>query len=81
MLQWSFWEDFKEYVYATNIDTFEIVYMNAHFRRALGLENNESYVGKNAIKSFKGAMSLALFVPTRFYSKGNFMNGYSPIQS
>lgn len=72
MLQWSFWEDFKEYVYATNIDTFEIVYMNAHFRRALGLENNESYVGKKCYKIIQGRDEPCPFCTNSVLQQGQF---------
>ena len=43
---WQFFENMNEYVYATDIETHEIVYMNRKTLQAYGLQSLEDAKGK-----------------------------------
>lgn len=46
-------ENMNEYVYATDIETHEIVYMNRKTLQAYGLQSLEDAKGKNAMKYYR----------------------------
>ena len=43
---WNFFENLNELVYVSDVDTYELVYMNRHLRNALGFENHAQYQGQ-----------------------------------
>ncbi len=43
---WQFFENMNEYVYATDIETHEIVYMNRKTLQVYGLQSLEDAKGK-----------------------------------
>ena len=50
---WQFFENMNEYVYATDIETHEIVYMNRKTLQAYGLQSLEMQKEKNAMKYYR----------------------------
>ena len=50
---WQFFENMNEYVYATDIETHEIVYMNRKTLQAYGLQSLEDEKEKNAMKYYR----------------------------
>lgn len=44
--KWKFFEYLDEFVYVTNMDTDELIYMNAHLRKALDIPDDQTYQGK-----------------------------------
>lgn len=53
--QWKFFEHLDEFVYVTDMDTDELVYMNAYLRKALNISNPLEYQGKNVMLYFRTA--------------------------
>lgn len=43
---WEFFENLNEYVYVSDIDTYELVYMNKKLREMCGTPNTEDYFGR-----------------------------------
>ena len=50
---WQFFENLNEYVYATDIETHEIVYMNRKTLQVYGLQSLEDAKGKNAMNYYR----------------------------
>lgn len=44
--KWKFFEYLDEFVYVTNMDTDELICMNAHLRKALDIPDDQTYQGK-----------------------------------
>ncbi len=43
---WEFFENMNEYVYVSDVDTHELVYMNKKLREAYECSTHEDYQGK-----------------------------------
>lgn len=50
---WQFFENMNEYVYATDIETHEIVYMNRKTLQVYGLQHLKMQKEKNAMKYYR----------------------------
>ena len=51
---WSFFENMDEFVYATDMDTNELVYMNKKIRQLYGITRKEEYLGKHCYALLQG---------------------------
>ncbi len=54
---WKFYEEMKEIVYAADIDSSELVYMNRKARQVYGIESLEELKGKKCHEMFYGGQS------------------------
>ena len=55
---WQFFENLNEYVYATEIETNELVYMNRKTLDALGFHSVDDIQGKNIVEAMEKVNSL-----------------------
>lgn len=62
---WNFFENMNEYVYVSDADTYELIYMNKKMRDTYGCSSHEDYQGKTVIGCCRIIQSPALFVITR----------------
>ncbi len=51
---WEFFEDLDEIVYVSDIETNDLIYMNAHLRKALGCHSKIDYIGKKCYEVLQG---------------------------
>ena len=72
---WEFFEALDEMVYASDLETHELIYMNRHLRTALGYDKPEEYVGKSAMRCFRAAMPPAPSAPTSALRQENLPRG------
>ena len=63
--KWKFFEYLDEFVYVTNMDTDELIYMNAHLRKALDIPDDQTYQGKNVMPFFSTTRPNAHFAITK----------------
>ncbi|HIY06603.1 MAG TPA: EAL domain-containing protein [Candidatus Evtepia faecigallinarum] len=52
---WEFFEKMDEMVYAADLETHELVYMNAHLRAAMGFQSHQDYRGKPCYQILQGS--------------------------
>lgn len=67
-----FFEEFNEYVYISDIDIYEIVYMNRRARKELHICSNEELKGKKCYEMFQGLNSPCLFCNNHELTVGKF---------
>ena len=60
---WGFFENMNEAVYASDIDTYELIYLNKTARNLFNFKDKAAYKGKNATKSCSNAPLPAQCVP------------------
>jgi diguanylate cyclase (GGDEF)-like protein len=58
---WEFFEEMNEIVYAVDVETYELVYMNRRARKQFGLESEEDYKGKLCYKVLQSVTSPCYF--------------------
>ena len=71
---WEFFENMDEMVYSSNIDTYELVYMNRCLREQLGYHSHEEYAGGMCYKILQGKDSPCLFCTNRRLRAGEFVS-------
>lgn len=54
---WEFFENLKELVYVTDMDSYELVYMNRHALKAFGIGSLEEAKGKKCYEVLQGNLS------------------------
>lgn len=69
--QWEFFENLNEIVYVTDIETENLIYMNARLRKMLGYHNDE-YVGKKCYEVLQDRSSVCEFCTNNKLKKGEF---------
>lgn len=69
---WELFEDMNEAVYVTDIDTNELVYLNAHLKKMLGIESEENYLGQKCYKLLQGKQSVCEFCNNSKLEEGKF---------
>ena len=69
---WELFENLDEVVYATDIDTNEVVYMNAHMRNLLGIQTKDGYLGKKCYSLIQGKHSPCEFCTNSRLEEGKF---------
>lgn len=76
---WKFFENLNEYVYAVDVENYEIVYMNKKARAAYGIESVENIKTKKCYEVFQkisipcgtcnnGELSLEKFIECSYYN-------------
>ena len=71
---WDFFENLDEMVYAANIDTYELVYMNRQLRECLGYRYHEEYIGGKCYKILQGKDRPCLFCTNSRLRAGEFVS-------
>ena len=71
---WEFFENMDEMVYASDVDTNALVYMNRHLRQALGYQDHDSYQGKMCYKVLQGSESPCAFCNNCALKCGEFLS-------
>lgn len=78
---WNFYENMNEVVYVSDIDTYELTYMNQHARKVYGIEPQESLQGRKCYELLQGCSAPCAMCTNRFLKKGEFYEWsyYNPI--
>ena len=71
----EFFESLNEDVYISDMKTYDLLYVNAHLRKMLGLGSHEAYRGQNAMPCCKDWRNPVHFAPTPNCVPEHFMNG------
>lgn len=69
---WEFYEDLEEIVYVSDIDTYEMVYMNRWARELYGFSSTEDYAGKKCYKVLHGCFGPCAFCTNKELAPGRF---------
>lgn len=71
---WELFDDLDEAVYVTDIDTNEIVYLNAHLKKMLGIpEQDTSYLGQKCYHLLQGKQFPCEFCTNNKLEQGKFL--------
>ena len=78
---WEFFENLNEYVYVTDMDTYELVYMNKKIREQYGFRSMEELAGKRCYELLQGNSTPCAICNNEELTPGNFKewNCYNPI--
>ncbi len=78
---WTFYENLNEIVYVSDVDTYELVYMNRRAREIYGITSQEELKGKMCYEVLQGCSSPCAMCTNRFLKEGEFYewNYYNPI--
>ena len=60
--EWEFFENLDELVYVADMETYELVYMNAKTREVLGCQGHDMYCGKPCYQVLQGFDSQCPFL-------------------
>ena len=71
---WEFFEELDEMVYAADLETHELVYMNRHLRTELGFRTSEEYIGKKCYEVLQGHTGPCDFCTNRSLRPGKFLS-------
>lgn len=71
---WEFFEALDEMVYASDLETHELIYMNRHLRTALGYDKPEEYVGKKCYEVLQGGDAPCAFCTNKRLEAGEFVS-------
>lgn len=71
--QWEFFENLHEPVYVTDIDSYELVYMNKWAMEWYGLKSAEDYAGKKCYKVLQGCNAPCTMCNNSKLTAGNFI--------
>lgn len=69
---WAFFETLKEYVYAADMDSYELLFMNRHLRDALGMASDSEYKGKKCYDVLQGKTAPCSFCSNAELCPGKF---------
>ena len=69
---WEFYEDLEEIVYVSDIDTYEMVYMNRWARELYGFRSVKDCVGKKCYKVLHGCFGPCAFCTNQELGAGRF---------
>ena len=69
---WEFFEDLDEFVYVTDVESCEIVYMNRCARMAFGCPSPEDYQNKKCYQVLQNRTEPCAFCTTKRLQKGKF---------
>ena len=71
---WEHYEKMDEMVYVSDIESYEIVYMNAHLRHSLGFESHADYKGKKCYKVLQGFNEPCSFCTNQSLKENEFIS-------
>ncbi len=70
---WELFEELDGLLYVSDIETNELVYMNAAFRNFLGYGSNDDYIGKKCYEVIQGKTSPCDFCTNKYLKPGKFI--------
>lgn len=70
--QWEFFENLQEFVYVTDLETNELVYLNAYLRKNLGFQSVAECAGKKCYQVLQGRDSPCSFCTNDKLQPGKF---------
>lgn len=70
----GFFEEMDEMVYISDLETYEIVYMNRRLREATGCESADDYRGKRCYQVLQGRTSPCAFCTNACLQQGQFFS-------
>lgn len=78
---WEFFENLNEFVYVTDIDSYELVYMNKKTRETYGIHSMEEIVGKKCYEVLQGNRTPCAICNNQELTEGQFKEWcyYNPI--
>ena len=71
---WEFFEDLDEMVYVSDVQTYELVYMNRHLRNALGYQSHKEYTGRPCYAVLQGRDTPCDFCTNQNLEPGKFLS-------
>lgn len=71
-IEWECFEHLREIVYVTDIETNQLVYMNAFAKEALNIKSDEEYQGRICYELLQGKDSLCEFCTNHKLQEGRF---------
>lgn len=78
---WEFFENMNEYVYVSDADTYELVYMNKKARRIYGVNSNQDIIGKKCYEILQNCHNICAICNNNNITPGHFKEWeyYHPI--
>ncbi|MGN1147751.1 MAG: diguanylate cyclase domain-containing protein [Lachnospiraceae bacterium] len=78
---WEFFENLNEYVYVTDMDTYELIYMNKKTRETYGFYSLEEIVGKKCYEVLQGSSTPCTICNNHELQRGYFKEWryYNPL--
>ena len=74
---WDYYENYDEYVYASDVDTYELVYMNKKTREAFNVDSLQSLAGKTCYETLQLCSSPCTLCNSSKLEPGMFTRGYN----
>ena len=71
--RWEFFEKLDEMVYVSDIETYELMYMNQYLRNALGYKDHEEYRGEKCYKILQSMDKPCAFCTNCQLREGEFV--------
>lgn len=77
---WQFYENLNEVVYVSDIDTYELIYMNRHAREVYGIAS-DNYQGRMCYEVLQGCSAPCAMCTNCFLKEGEFYewNYFNPL--
>lgn len=69
---WKFYEKLNEVVYVSDIDTYDLIYMNQRAREVYGIAPQENLNGRKCYEVLQGCSSPCAICTNRFLKEGEF---------
>ncbi|MFW5629238.1 MAG: diguanylate cyclase domain-containing protein [Acetivibrio ethanolgignens] len=78
---WEFFENLDEFVYAADMDSYEILYMNKKAREAYGFTSNKGVIGKKCYEILQKSNAPCAICTNHLLTPGNFKEWryYNPV--
>jgi len=78
---WEFFENLNEFVYVSDMDSYEVVYMNKRLLEFYGLHSLDKVIGKKCYEMFQNCSGPCAICTNSELSQGNFKEWgyYNPI--
>ncbi len=71
---WELFEKLDEMVYVSDVETYELVYMNQHLREALGYRTHEDYAGKRCYEVLQDRKAPCIFCTNGQLQPGEYVS-------
>ena len=71
---WEHYEKLDEMVYVSDIETYDIVYMNEHLRNSLGFNSHDDYKGKKCYEVLQGFDKPCFFCNNNSLKEDEFLS-------
>lgn len=70
---WEFFENLNEYVYVSDIETYELIYMNRRMREFYGFRSTQELAGKQCHEVLHGCFAPCALCNNRNLEEGSFL--------